>query len=167
MMGSVVIKAPKGLKAVDLVKRAGELPEGSNVLACKMNRGVLYMAVRARPGAPVVGVVALLKRYPKSGEVEVKVIPESSGPYYYGCPSEVLGLLGPSDDPVVLAWRARCAEYNYKAARALMPGDKIEFCGSRYSVCGKYNSRSYLVKDEAGKMFRLPMNRRADCNIVS
>ena len=166
-MGYVVVKCPKGEKSDALALAYGGFHSGAKVVASKMVSGVLYMAVRNLPGAPVVGYVALIKRFPKSGEAAIKVMSEAEGPYYYGCPPEVLGMLGPSDNAEALKWRSRCAERNYKAAQALMPGDKIEFCGSRYSVCGKYNSRSYLVKDEAGKMFRLPMNRRADCNIVS
>ncbi len=165
-MGSVVIPLKKGAKAVDIVKSL--MSSRAEVVASKSVGGVLYMALRMEPGRRVVGAVALIRRFPAAGEVEVKVMGEEENPFYYDCPSEVLGVLGPSDDARALAWRARCAERNFKKASPLMPNDKIELSGRRYVVLGKAGGRyGYLIRAEDGKLFRLPLNRRADCNIVA
>lgn len=165
-MGSVVLEYRPGKKMVDVVKSL--MSPKVEVVKSKSVGSAIYMAVRRYPGGSVGAVVALVRHYRKSSEVEVKIMDEREGPYYYDCPPDVMSALSPSDDPVVNEWRMKCMDRAYKKASPLMPNDKIEFNGRRYVVLGKAGGRyGYLIRAEDGKLFRLPLNRRADCNIVA
>lgn len=60
-----------------------------------------------RPDQIVHGVVVYMDPHPAGHRI--RIVDEREGPDACDCPLEVLNLLTPTDDPLAIVWRERCA----------------------------------------------------------
>jgi hypothetical protein len=82
-----------------------------------------YLALKNRESGEVSALVVLSKR--RNGQVALKAIDETSGPFAYDCPKSVFKLLTPTDSKFANEWRSIVAK-SYDAPK-LENGDKIIF----------------------------------------
>lgn len=73
----------------------------------------------------VIGVVCLLDYV--DGEIGIKVMDETSLPYYFKCPARILRMLTPTENENALGWRKECENYHEKNARKMTEGQIIKF----------------------------------------
>lgn len=79
---------------------------GSRVLRSAIVEGVYYAAVKVSQADAPREVAAVVTIIEGSG---YKTMDETMGPYYWGCPADILALLTPTSAPAALKWRERCA----------------------------------------------------------
>jgi hypothetical protein len=71
------------------------------------NRGKeYYAALKIKSKNEIIGVVILTEF--KHGELLIKVMDESMGPYYFNCPKNVLQVLTPTKHESAKEWRSKC-----------------------------------------------------------
>lgn len=106
-MGWTFFKQPKHLSAIETVRQELTSPAGCPVVADAIVGGTYYGAMRSasQPGA-VVCIVCLIEH--QRGEIGLKFMDESMGPYYFGAPAHVLAALTPTDCQTANEWRAKC-----------------------------------------------------------
>jgi len=68
-----------------------------------------YLAVKAGPGEPVIGVAILLQIL--DGKFGYKDMDENCGPCISHAPRKVLQVLDPTSNEIALIWRSRCETY--------------------------------------------------------
>ena len=99
---------PRGGMPAKVLKALNYSSDGykSRVLKSAIVGGNVYAAVECSDGVDVKvrGVVGLIEG------AGYKLLGEECGPYYYGCPAEILAMLSPTSEPWALKWRAKCAE---------------------------------------------------------
>jgi hypothetical protein len=92
-----------------------------------------YLAIRTECGA-VVGAVVVITHDRSRGEIGLKWVEESMGPYYYDIPDRILDKLTPTTYQHALNWREKCRAYN--ARKRALKGD---LTGKRVRIgCGIY-----------------------------
>ena len=79
------------------------------------------------------GIVCLTSL--RDGDFAYKDMDESTGPYYYDCPKNILDLLTPTENKWALAWREKCRQKKtsiISELNKLPDGSVIEVDGVRY-----------------------------------
>jgi len=99
-----------------------------------------YMAIRS-PLGPVVGVVVKITR--DRGDIGLKWIDESMGPYYHDCPDRILDKLTDLRCENSRKWRASCRAYNARkrALRGDLTGKRLRIGSGVYRIEGRNNYR--------------------------
>lgn len=150
------------------VKDDEPVPQGAvrkslRVLASSALRNRVYYAA-VLPGTdgidePAFAIVCLIKWNPRAADGYVfayKDMDESMGPYEAECPPRILDLLGPTENPGALAWRARCRARGLNR-RKLTDGMHICFAEPVRFTDG-YEGREFFVR-KVGRRTGLALTR--------
>jgi hypothetical protein len=106
-----------------------------------------YLALKEKATGEVSALIVLSKR--RNGQVALKAIDESSGPFVYDCPRKVLELLTPTYSEFAIEWRTKAAQQ--LVAPKLEIGDKIIF-DKEIDFRNGYSGHVFLW--EGGSKFR-------------
>ena len=99
-----------------------------------------------------------------------KTMSESSGPYYFDCPMNILSMLSPTKNAECLAWRRRCyvqneMENRRKALKGMPVGTELLIFFNRHYIVLTKRSPAYQFKKDwwqcGGRYFpssRIPCN---------
>jgi hypothetical protein len=117
------------------------------VFATARHGTVIYVAVRAREGSGVFGLVLLAER--RDGLLYTKPISEDMGPAEDGCPARILDLLTRPANEYAEEWRERCRarlpKPRPKADQVVIFTEALEFTDG---------SAHRILKFEGGSRFR-------------
>ena len=127
-MGWDVTNVGSNISTKDFVKYEYSRLEAYELLAIGQGKRIhgevpFYLALKEKATGDVSALVVLSKR--RNGQVSLKAIDESSGPFSYDCPKSVFKLLTPIKSEFANEWRAIVAK-SYDAPK-LENGDKIIF----------------------------------------
>ncbi|MFV0678183.1 hypothetical protein [Variovorax sp. tm] len=155
-MGFIVYRASKAQAIHD--ELAG-VSASSTVLAHRSIGNRLWFLAQTRSGEAAghkwIGLTLIDSR---RGEVAVKCMDESVGPYYYDCPLEFLDRADAPVGPYAGPWREKVRAFHAsRAARraAIHQGVRVSYDGHTYVLRHSLGRRGWQVQREDGLIFRM------------
>jgi hypothetical protein len=148
-MGTWYNVKKEGESMIDYIARSEGI-DRARIVDHAVRIDAAYMAIRS-PLGPVVGVVVKISR--DRGEIGLKWMDESMGPYYHACPDRILDKLTDLPCERSKEWRAKCRAFNARkrALRGDLTGRRVRIGSGVYRIEGRnsYRRGAWIATFEA------------------
>jgi hypothetical protein len=134
-MGTWYGRKKQGESMIDYITRMEGI-DRSWIVDSAVRIDAAYMAIRSSLG-PVVGVV--IKITHDRGDIGLKWMDESAGPYFYDCPDRILDKLTDLPCDNSREWRAHCRKHNARkrALKGDLTGKRLKIGPGVYRIDGR------------------------------
>jgi len=168
-MGTIVYRASKGQAVADELENVGAF---ATVLACRVIGSRLWFLAQHRTGDHAgrkwIGLTLIDSRH---GEVAIKSMDETCGPFYYDCPLSFLKRADPPFGVYAGPWREKVREFHVRrnANRAARrPGTRISYDETIYVLRRCMGRRGWEVHRESdGLIFRMKLRQLGKADVIS
>lgn len=166
-MGTITYRATRDQAIHDELTSVGS---SSTVLAHRAIGNRLWLLAQTRSGEHAGRIwIGLTLIDSRRGEVAVKCMDETVGPYYYDCPLTFLDRADAPVGPYAGPWREQVHAFHAnRAARraAIRQGLRVSYDGRTYVLRHSLGRRGWEVQREDGMVFRMKARQLQQATVL-